>query len=104
MEEGGIWQESKDNLRKAWRKMVESEERLKFWKYMVGLELGVRELEHLGDEIREKFRSENMRGGRSEREVIKLIMRLKLKDERRHQRELREQRNRGENRPGEKMQ
>ena len=93
MEEGGNWQESKEDLRKAWRKMTESEERLKFWKKMVGLDIGVRELEHIGEGIKEKFRSEAMKGGRSEREVIRLVMRLKLKDERRHQRETKGWRN-----------
>ena len=51
---------------------------------MVGLDIGVREIEHLGDEIKEKFRSDTMKGGKSEREVIRLIMRMKLRDERRH--------------------
>ena len=55
--------------------------------------MGVRELEHLGEEIREKFRSESMQGGRSEREVIMLVMSLKLRDEKRHQKELKKKRN-----------
>ena len=59
MEEGGNGRESKDKLRNSWRKMIESEERLKFWKNMVGLELGVREIENLGDDIKQKFRSVN---------------------------------------------
>ena len=45
MEEGGNRQ---DHLRNAWRRLVESEERLRFWKKMVGWEVGVREIEHLG--------------------------------------------------------
>ena len=56
MEEGGLGQESKNRLRNAWRKMIESEERLKFWKNMVGLDIGVREVEHLSGDIKEKFR------------------------------------------------
>ena len=70
MEEGGIRQ---DLLRNAWRKLVESEERLKFWRKMVGWEIGVREIEHLGEDLKGKFRSMKMKGGRSEREVISLI-------------------------------
>ena len=56
MEEEGLGQESKNRLRNAWRKMIESEERLKFWKNMVGLDIGVREVEHLSGDIKEKFR------------------------------------------------
>ena len=63
IEEGGDGQGSKDRLRNAWRKMIESEERLRFWKNMVGLDLGVRETEHLSEDIKEKFRSEAMKGG-----------------------------------------
>ena len=81
-------------LRNAWRKLVESEERLKFWRKTVGWEIGVREIEHLGDDNKDKFRSMQMRGGKSEREVIGMVMRLKLKDERKLQRELKKERNR----------
>ena len=81
-------------LRNAWRKLVESEERLKFWRKMVGWEIGVREIEHLGEDLKGKFRSMKMKGGRNEREVISLVMRLKLKDERKLQRELKKERNR----------
>ena len=56
---------------------------------MVGLGIAVREVEHLGEDLKDKFRSERMKGGRKDREVISLIMKLKLGDERRHQRELR---------------
>ena len=89
IEEGGKRRDSKDTVRNVWRKLVESEERLKFWKRMVGLGLGVREVEHLGEDLKQKFRSEEMRGGRRDRDVIELVIRLKLRDERKHQRELR---------------
>ena len=36
-EEGGKGQDAKNNVRNAWRKLTESEERLKFWKKMVGI-------------------------------------------------------------------
>ena len=88
--EGGKRQ---DRVRDAWRKLVECEERGKFWDKMVGLDLGVRELEHFGEDIKEKFRSEMMKGGNSEREVIRLVMKLKLKDEKSHQRELKRAKN-----------
>ena len=68
MEEGGVGQGedasiAKDILRDTWRKMVESEERLRLFKKMVGLGLQVRELEHVGEELHSKFRSEVMKGG-----------------------------------------
>ena len=40
---------AKDNQRDKWRKLIESEEHLNFFKIMVGLDLSVREIEHLGD-------------------------------------------------------
>ena len=97
IEEGGTGQsnavaEAKNNLRNGWRKLIESEERLSFFRKMVRWELQVREIEHLGESLNNKFRSERMKGARSEREVVKLVMELKLKDERRHQRELRKER------------
>ena len=60
MEEGGDREgdeaaNAKDSLRDCWRKLVESEERLKFFKRMVGMDLEVQEIEHLGEDIRNKF-------------------------------------------------
>ena len=97
MEEEGNGQDSdsmnaRDSLREEWRKLVESEERFNFFKKMVGWDLEVREIEHLGDDLNKKFRSDRMRGGRSERVVIKTILDLKLKDERRFKRELKRRR------------
>ena len=98
MEEGGQGQDSgiahaRDSLRNVRRKQVESEERLKFLRKLVGREISVREIEHLGDELNNKFRSENMKGGRSEQAVLKSIMDLKYKDKRRFQREIKVRRN-----------
>ena len=91
-EEGGERQSGKVNaakneLRDEWRKLIESEERLRFFKKMVGWELEVREIEHLEEDLNHKLKSERMKSARSEKEVIRSIMRLKLTDERRHQRE-----------------
>ena len=60
MEEGGDKEgdeaaNAKDSLRDCWRKLVESEERLKFFKRMVGMDLEVQEIEHLGEDIRNKL-------------------------------------------------
>ena len=70
MEERGTRQDyeptaAKDSLRDKWRKLIESEERLLFFKKMVGMGLNVRELEHLGEDLNNKFRSETMKGGKS---------------------------------------
>ena len=97
-EEGGMRQseeviKAKNDFRDGWRKLVESEERLKFFKRMVGWNLEVREIEHLGEDLNNKFRSERMRNAKSEKEVIGLIMKLKLKDERKYQRERKHIRN-----------
>jgi len=86
--------ERQDVVRNIWRKQIECEERVTFWKRMLEWGVGVRELEHMGDDLKEKFRSASMKEGKSEREVIMLIMSLKLRDEKRHQKELIAERNR----------
>jgi len=78
---------AKNELRDEWKKLIEDEERLRFFKKMSGWKLNVREIEHLGENLNAKFRSESMRNARSEKEVAKHSMKLKLVDERRHQRE-----------------
>ena len=94
IEEGGFRLDSvRDALRDEWKKLIECEERLRFWKQMVGRDLSVREVTHLGEDLKNKFRSEAMKGGDAEKEVVRLMMRLKLKDERRHHRELKARRN-----------
>ena len=85
MQEGGRRQ---DRVRDSWRRQIESEERIKFFKQMVGLDLSLREIQHIGDDLNEKFRSDVMREKRQANGVIREIMRLKLKDERKNQREL----------------
>ena len=67
-----------DIVREIWRKLVECEERLAFWRKMVALGIGVRELEYIGEDIRDKYRSESMKSGKSHREVIEFVMSLKL--------------------------
>ena len=62
-----------DPVRDTWKKLIECEERLTFLKRMIQVGIGVRELEHLGDEIRERYRSERMKSGTSHREVIELV-------------------------------
>ena len=64
IKEGGARQETKDRLRNAWRKQIESEERLGFWRKMAGLNIGVREIEHISEDFKEKFWSERMKEGK----------------------------------------
>ena len=80
--------ERQDVVRNIWKKLIECEERVKFWKRMIEWGVGIRELEHMGDGLKEKFRSESMQSGKSEREVIMLVMSLKLRDEKKHQKKL----------------
>ena len=47
---------------------------------MIGWGVGVRELEYLGEELRAKYRSDSMKKGGSEKEVVSLPMKLKLRD------------------------
>ena len=70
-EEGGVRQgddivKAKNDLRDGWKKLIESEERLKFFKRMVGWDLEVREIEHLGVDLNNKFKSERMKNAVTE--------------------------------------
>ena len=73
---------AKDDLRNTWKKLVESEERLGFFRRMVKLNLQVKEIQHLGEALNNKLRSEKMRNANSEKEVVRQIKDMKLKDER----------------------
>ena len=53
---------------------------------------GVRELQHFGDDLKAKYRSKAMKMGGGDKEVVKLAMGLKLRDDRRYKIELREER------------
>ena len=76
-EEIEIGGKRQDVVRDIWKKMIECEERITFWKRMIEWGVGVRELEHMGEGIKEKFRSEVMQSGKSDREVVMLLMSLK---------------------------
>ena len=93
-EEIEIGGKRQDVVRDIWKKMIECEERITFWKRMIEWGVGVRELEHMGEGIKEKFRSEVMHSGKNDREVVMLVMSLKLRDEMLHQKELKVRRNR----------
>ena len=64
IEEGG---RRIDAVRDAWRKQIESEERLKFWRKILRWDISVREIQHLGEDIHNKFRSEDMKLGEVKR-------------------------------------
>ena len=82
-----------DSVRDTWRKLVECQERIKFWRKMIGWGVGVKELEYLGEDLRAKYRSEDMKKGGSEKEVVSLAMKLKLRDDLRHKHELQKEKN-----------
>ena len=82
-----------DSVRNIWKKQIECEERVKFWRSMINCGAGVRELESIGENIKEKFRSVEMKNGGRERDVVMLVMSLRLKDEKKHQIELKKKRN-----------
>ena len=60
---------------------------------MLGWDLEVREIEHLGEDLNHKLKSVRIKNARSEREVIRNIMKLKLKGKRRHQHERKHNKN-----------
>ena len=81
MEEGGVGRgevasKAKNELCDKWKKVVEREERLNFFQKMVRWGIQVREVEYLGEEIHNKLRSEIMRGGKGEKEIVRSIMKL----------------------------
>ena len=79
--------------RPVWLKVCESEERLWWMKKMVERKLLVRDLEAYAKQIETKLRSEEANIREKEREIILDLMRLKLKDEKRCLRKLREKKN-----------
>ena len=56
--------------------------------------MSVRELDNFGKDLKAKYRSEAMKLGNGEKEIVKLAMTMKLRDERRHKIELEEERKR----------
>ena len=52
-----------DKIRDLWKKLVESEARIEFWGELVRLGVGSKELELIGENIHERFRSKKMNGG-----------------------------------------
>ena len=71
-------------VRPYWRKVLESEQRICWLKSMVSKSLVVRDLESYARKIGSKLRSEEYKLREEEREIILGIMRLKLKDEKKH--------------------
>ena len=75
-------------LRPVWLKTTESEERLRWFRQMIGRYLLVRDVEAFLQNTCDKLRSEDSRLREEEREVSKSLMVLKRNDERRHLRQL----------------
>ena len=70
--------------RPIWSKVVESEARLSWLHDMVKSELVVRNLEAYAQSISACLRSDEMISKEEERKILMGVMRLKLKDERKH--------------------
>ena len=85
-QEGGIGQ---DRVKERWHKLVESEARVSFWGELVRLKVGNRELENIGENLHEHFRSKIMLDSGKERKLVEQGTSLKWKDEKHYLRELR---------------
>ena len=74
----------RDRVKEIWLKLCECEARTKFWGDMVCLRVGTNELENIGESLHDKFRSKKMVDGSEERSVIEEGAKLKLRDEKRY--------------------
>ena len=71
-------------VRPVWRKVVDSECRLAWLHEMVKENLFVRDIENYAKSLSECLRSEEMIYREEERKVLSGLMKIKLKDERKH--------------------
>ena len=74
--------------RPIWMKVVESEQRIAWLTKMVRKEIFVRDLEAFARVEHEKLRSDKLKVREDERQIILGLMKLKLKDEVKHLRNL----------------
>ena len=86
-------------MEKVWSQVAISEERIKLLKKLIKIEVGVSEVEELGINIHSKFKSNQLisrvkSGENVSKEVIKSIMVIKLRDERKYLSELMKKRKR----------
>ena len=77
--------------RPIWMKVVESEQRIAWLTKMVRNEICVRDLEAFAKVEHEKLRSEKLKVREDERQIILGLMKLKLKDEVKHLRNLKDE-------------
>ena len=80
-------------MKKVWDQVAESEERITLMKKLIKMGIGVAEVEELGVSIHSKFKSNAFQsrvkdGEIVSKEALKNIMVIKLRDERKHLREL----------------
>ena len=80
-------------MSKTWNLIAATEERIQLMKKLVKLGIGVAEIEELGINLKSKFKSDNFKrrvqeGEMLNRESLKSIMLLKLRDEKKHLSEL----------------
>ena len=80
-------------MARAWNQVAECEERIDLMKALVRLGVGVAEVEEIGISIHSKFKSNNFKsrvkdGEVVSKEALRELMLLKLKDEKKHLKEL----------------
>ena len=80
-------------MEKTWKQVAVCEERIQLMKKLLRMELVVAEIEQVGINIQSKFKSNSLinrvrNGENVSKEVIKSIMEIKLRDERKYLREL----------------
>ena len=70
--------------------MYVCEARIDFWNELIRMRVGTRELENIGESLHSKFKSKNMINNDEERELVERGAELKLKDEKKYRREIKE--------------
>ena len=76
--------ERQDRVKEKWKKLVESEARVKYWGELVRMGAGTKELELIGESLHQKFRSIEMQNKKDERWLVESGTTLKWKDERKY--------------------
>ena len=74
-------------LQPLWNKALESDMRLDWLRLMLRKDLVVRDIQHFGENVNKKLRTESSREEEMGREALIELMKVKLKDERRYHRE-----------------
>ena len=73
-----------DRVKEKWKKLVESEARVKYWGDLVRMGAGTKELELIGESLHQKFRSIEMQNKRDEIWLVESGTTMKWKDGRKY--------------------